>query len=129
MKINEVSSKYQLSLSTLRYYEKIGLLDPVARISGIRDYREPDLDRIEFILCMKESGMSLETIKEYFDLYKAGDDTLEERLALLEAQEQRTKVKLDRIQASLDYLQYKMGLTKGNIEKRESKTLNPSTAG
>ncbi|MBL1225259.1 MerR family transcriptional regulator [Enterococcus sp. BWR-S5] len=125
MKINEVSKKYQLSLSTLRYYEKIGLLDPVERISGIRQYGESDFDRIEFILCMKESGLSLEMIKEYFDLYKEGDHTLEKRLALLQKQEQETKEKLERVQATLDYIHYKMGLTKSNIKKRDKAKSEP----
>lgn len=125
MKINEVSQKYQLSLSTLRYYEKIGLLDPVERISGIRQYGEKDCDRIEFILCMKESGLSLDMIKEYFDLYKEGEHTLEKRLALLQKQEQETKEKLERVQSTLDYIHYKMGLTKSNIKKRDKESAQP----
>ncbi|WP_086349067.1 MerR family transcriptional regulator [Candidatus Enterococcus clewellii] len=125
MKINEVSKKYQLSLSTLRYYEKIGLLDPVERVSGIRQYGDQDFDRIEFILCMKESGLSLEMIKEYFDLYKEGDHTLEKRLSLLQKQEQETKEKLERVQATLDYIHYKMGLTKSNIKKRDKGKAEP----
>ncbi|MCB5955443.1 MerR family transcriptional regulator [Enterococcus sp. CWB-B31] len=121
MKINEVSKKYNLSLSTLRYYEKIGLLDYVERVSGIRNYSEEDLSRIDFILCMKGSGMSLESIKRYFDLYEEGEETLEDRLELLKVQETETIKQLEKLQATLEYIHYKMKLTEGNIEKRDKK--------
>ena len=49
MTIAEVSKKFGISSTTLRYYEKIGLMNPVAKnISGHRDYQEPDLRRINF---------------------------------------------------------------------------------
>jgi DNA-binding transcriptional MerR regulator len=53
MRIAEVSELYGLSLDTLRYYERVGLIPPVNRNeSGIRDYNELDLRRVEFIKCM-----------------------------------------------------------------------------
>lgn len=51
MTIAEVSKKFGISSTTLRYYEKIGLMNPVAKnISGHRDYQEPDLRRINFFI-------------------------------------------------------------------------------
>ena len=48
--IKEVSTMYNISADTLRYYEKIGLIDPVKRNeNGIRDYKEIDLKRIQFL--------------------------------------------------------------------------------
>ena len=56
MKIAEVSEKYGISSDTLRYYERIGLIPPVQRNgSGIRDYGETDVRRIEFIKCMRRA--------------------------------------------------------------------------
>ena len=50
MKIAEVSEQFGISADTLRYYERIGLIPPVNRSdSGIRDYDELDLRRVEFI--------------------------------------------------------------------------------
>ena len=50
MKIAEVSEKYSISTDTLRYYERVGLIPTVSRNgSGIRDYSELDLKRVEFI--------------------------------------------------------------------------------
>lgn len=127
MKIKEVSEKFQLPIPTLRYYEKIGLLDPVARVNGIREYQEADLERIEFILCMKESSLSLEDLKKYFDYYRQGTQTLPDRLALLEAHEKTTKEKMAKLQASLDYLHFKINLTKENIQKETSKATAKET--
>jgi DNA-binding transcriptional MerR regulator len=50
MKIAEVSQRYKISADTLRYYERVGLIPTVNRNnSGIRDYSEIDLKRVEFI--------------------------------------------------------------------------------
>ena len=73
MTIAEVSKKFGISSTTLRYYEKIGLMNPVAKnISGHRDYQEPDLRRINFIKCMRAAGMTIEQIKLYVDLFNEG---------------------------------------------------------
>ena len=77
MTIAEVSKKFGISSTTLRYYEKIGLMNPVAKnISGHRDYREPDLRRINFIKCMRAAGMTIEQIKLYVDLFNEGEHTI-----------------------------------------------------
>jgi DNA-binding transcriptional MerR regulator len=63
MKIAEVSEQYAISSDTLRYYERIGLIMPVNRTeSGIRDYSEIDVKRVEFIKCMRSAGLPVETL-------------------------------------------------------------------
>jgi DNA-binding transcriptional MerR regulator len=69
MKIAEVSEQYGISPDTLRYYERIGLIPPVNRSeSGIRDYNELDLKRVEFIKCMRSAGMPVEALSDYMGL-------------------------------------------------------------
>lgn len=68
MKISEVSAKFNLPRETLRDYEQIGLLEKINKKSGIREYEEKDLERIQFIRCMKHTGLSLEDIKKFIDL-------------------------------------------------------------
>lgn len=61
MKIMEVSERYGISSDTLRYYERIGLIPPVNRNkSGIRNYNEIDVRRVEFIKCMRSAGLPIE---------------------------------------------------------------------
>ena len=65
MKIAEVSERYGLSADTLRYYERVGLIPPVNRNgSGMRDYNELDIRRVEFIKCMRGAGLPIEVLIE-----------------------------------------------------------------
>ena len=89
MKIAEVSERYGLSADTLRYYERVGLLPPVNRNqSGIRDYNELDIKRVEFVKCMRNAGLPIEVLTEYIELVQEGDVTIELRKEILK--EQRT---------------------------------------
>lgn len=117
MRIQEVAQTFQMSIDTLRYYEKIGLIDEVQKVNGIRSYQVKDIDRIKFTKCMKKSGMSLENIARYFDLYKRGETTLMDRLELLEQQKIKAMEEQNELQNSIDYLEYKIGLTKDNFRK------------
>ena len=72
MKIAEVSERYGISSDTLRYYERIGLIPPVNRNeSGIRDYNETDVKRVEFIKCMRSAGLPIEVLIEYVSIGSA----------------------------------------------------------
>lgn len=84
LSISEVSARTGLSPDTLRYYEKAGLLLPVGRSSsGQRRYASENLDWIEFLMRLRETGMSIADMQRYAELRARGDVTLVERLALL----------------------------------------------
>ena len=83
MKIAEVSKKYNLTEDTIRYYEKIGLIPRVPRTkSGIREFDDESCRWVEFIKCMRNSGMTIEVLTEYVNLYKQGEGTAEARKQL-----------------------------------------------
>ncbi len=109
MKIAEVSERYSLSVDTLRYYERAGLIPPVNRSdSGIRDYSELDLKRIEFIKCMRSAGLPVEVLIEYVGLYQQGDQTIEARKEILKEQRAILAAKMAEMQKTLDLLDYKI---------------------
>ena len=109
MTIAEVSKKTELSADTLRYYERIGIIPEVERTeSGIRNYTDYDLGWIEFSKCMRNSGMSIESIIEYIKLYNKGDATLEARRQLLVSQRDAMQEKLNDLQATVDKLNKKI---------------------
>ena len=109
MNIAEVSKQYGLTADTLRYYERIGLLPAVARNkSGNRDYSEVDCERIEFIKCMREAGLSIEVLTKYMHLFLEGDGTLKEREELLIAERDRLQVRLEHMQSTLERLNRKI---------------------
>lgn len=109
MNISEVSKKYDLSQDTLRYYERIGLLPGVNRNkSGIRDYTEEDCRWVEFVKCMRNAGLPIETLIEYVSLFQQGDATIEVRKELLTEQRNQLIAKMEDMKKTLERLNYKI---------------------
>ncbi len=93
--ISALSRKTGLSIHTLRYYEKEGLLRYVERTeSGRRVYGEASMGCLLGVLCMKQAGMTLPQIKAFMDVTIEGVSTLPKRLEMMEAaREQLRKLK------------------------------------
>ena len=109
MTIKEVSEKYGISCDTLRYYERVGMLPPVARTAGgIRDYCENDLSWVELVICMRNAGLPIEAIIEYVKLFQMGDGTFKARLELLKEQRENLLEQKKQIELMLDKLNYKI---------------------
>jgi DNA-binding transcriptional MerR regulator len=120
MKIAEVSERYGISSDTLRYYERIGLIAPVNRsVSGIRDYREIDERRVEFIKCMRSAGLPVEVLIEYVGLVQQGDPTIEARKEILKEQRELLAARMKEMQKTLDILDHKIEVYKNAILKKE----------
>jgi len=120
MKISDVSKKYDLSMDTLRYYERIGLIPAVKRDqNGFRDYREEDCKWIEFIMCMRSAGIPIETLIEYVGLFQLGDKTAQARKSILTDQREKIKEKIDELQAVLSKLDYKISIYDDQLIKIE----------
>lgn len=117
MKVSEVSKNYGLTVDTLRYYERIGLISNVPRDkSGIRNYNEDNLKRIEFIKCMRNAGVEIETLIKYMNLLEKGKSTVKMRKELLEIQRNKLKEKERNIKETIDRLNYKISLYDEIIE-------------
>jgi DNA-binding transcriptional MerR regulator len=120
MKIAEVSERYGLSLDTLRYYERVGLIPPVNRSeSGIRDYNELDLRRVEFIKCMRSAGLPVEVLIEYVALVQKGDKTIESRKEILKEQRKLLLARMQEMQTTLDILHHKIEVYENAVLKKE----------
>ena len=111
MNIAEVAKKYGVTPDTIRYYEKAGLI-PAAprRASGIRNFDEKTCNWLEFIVCMRSAGLTIETLTEYVRLYKKGKSTVSERKNLLVNQREELRRKKEEIEATLNRLDYKISL-------------------
>ena len=124
MNISQVSQKYGISIDTLRYYEKEGLLPRVHRNeSGIRDYTEQDCGWVEFIKCMRSAGLSIDTLREYITLYFKGNHTLQKRKNLLIAERDKLQARLKEMQATLERLNYKINSYEERIVQCEKELL------
>jgi MerR family transcriptional regulator, aldehyde-responsive regulator len=122
MKIAEVSEQYGLSTDTLRYYERVGLIPAVNRNgSGIRDYNELDLRRVEFIKCMRSAGLPVEVLIDYVALVQEGDKTIEARKEILVEQRKLLIERMNEMQKTLDILNYKIEVYEKAVLKKEKK--------
>lgn len=120
MKIAEVSEQYGLSADTLRYYERVGLIPPVNRTdSGIRDYNELDLRRVDFVKCMRSAGLPVEVLVEYVGLVQQGDGTIEDRKEILKQQREQLAARMEEMQKTLDLLDHKIEVYENAILKKE----------
>lgn len=84
--VQKMAEATGLSGDTLRYYEKIGLIDHVERAAnGHRRYSQADVTWVEFLMRLRATGMSIQQMQHYADLRRQGEATLTERRQLLEA--------------------------------------------
>jgi DNA-binding transcriptional MerR regulator len=84
--IQQMADRSGLSVHTLRYYERIGLLDPVERAeNGHRRYAPADVERVGFMNRLRATGMSIRAMQEYTALVRAGTMSVATRRMLLEA--------------------------------------------
>jgi MerR family transcriptional regulator, aldehyde-responsive regulator len=122
MKIAEVSEHYGLSSDTLRYYERIGLIPTVTRNgSGIRDYGELDIRRVEFVKCMRSAGLPVEVLIEYVALVQQGDKTIEARKEILKEQRELLVARMADMQKTLDILDHKIEVYENAVLTKEKK--------
>ena len=124
MKIADVSETYGLSVDTLRYYERVGLIPPVNRNgSGIRDYNELDLRRVDFIKCMRSAGLPIEVLIEYVGLVQKGDKTIEARKEILIEQRELLAARMKEMQKTLDTLDHKIEVYEKAVLKKEKQMI------
>lgn len=124
MTIAEFAKKFNSTPDTLRYYEKIGLLPHVSRTpSGLRDYKDIDCQRMEFICCMRKAGVSIDALTKYMNLYYLGDETLEARKKILVEQRALLLEKFNALKDSIERLNYKIEHYDDLIFKKESEKL------
>lgn len=113
MNMKKFSDVVGLSSYTLRYYEKIGLLKHVQRnSSGHRVYSNRDIDWVNFIKRLKDTGMPLEEIQKYASLRALGAQTLSARQELLETHREKLKEHIQQEVEHLDALEVKIDLYK-----------------
>lgn len=124
MKIAMVSKQLGISVDTLRYYERIGLLPAVNRSeSGLREFSDLDCRRVEFIKCMRSAGLPIEVLIRYMELAQQGDSTAEARKDILIQQRAELAARMDEMQKTLDLLDHKIEVYEQALLKNEQSFL------
>lgn len=106
--VGEMAKKLNVAPSTLRYYDKEGLLPFVERSDGgIRMFKDEDFEWLHIIECLKKTGMSIKDIKTFIDWCMEGDSTIEQRLQLIDRQREAVLNQIAQMQETLKTLDYK----------------------
>ena len=110
LSIAEAAKATGLSPHTLRYYEQIGLIAPVARRSGARRYGDADMRWLEFLVRLRATGMSMRDMQRYAQLLRQGQvpDSLAERQTLLEEHARRLEADMRTLGETLQYIRKKI---------------------
>lgn len=108
---------------TLRYYERVGLIPPVGRKGGIRNYNESDVKWIEFILCMRSAGVPIEELVRYVALYREGSGTTAERKGILIRQRDRLLDRIKELKALAKKLNHKIANYETEFLEKEKQLL------
>ncbi|MDI4649760.1 MerR family transcriptional regulator [Cohnella hashimotonis] len=118
--ISEVSAELDIPDSTIRYYEKKGLLPLVERDpAGRRMFSEDQMTLLGTVMCLKNTHMPISSIKQYVDWIVEGERTLERRLEMMNLHKQAVLEEIALMTESLKGIDYKIErYTKQLQEKR-----------
>ena len=117
LSIAEAARRTGVSVHTLRYYERAGLVvTPVDRThSGRRRYQQEDLKWISICTKLRSTGMPIKAIRRYAQLVCAGPGNEQERLALLEAHRADVTARLADVQEHLKLIDHKIDVYRGRV--------------
>lgn len=112
--IQQAAEEMDVSTHTLRYYEKIGLLQFIQRTeNGRRVYTETDLAWVYWLKLLRSSGMSINTMKRYVEITRAGNHTMDERCEILEKHRNHLRAKIEQFQGYLEKIEQKVEFYRG----------------
>lgn len=113
----EASELSGFSIDTLRYYEREGILGEVQRTTGgHRVYTDTELGLLDFLKCLRETGMPVERLRRYGALCRR-DDTIPERIALLEQHAEHVERQLQEVLAQQGRLAEKLAWYRGELDR------------
>ncbi|MDN3955549.1 MerR family transcriptional regulator [Sporolactobacillus laevolacticus] len=119
--IGQIAEKTHLSIHTLRYYEKEGIVPFIKRTeSGIRIYEEEHIDWFKFLNCLRKTGMSITRLKDFSDLTLQGDETIDQRIQILEQQRKFIEGQIEILMSYIEMINFKTEMY--SKQKKESKT-------
>lgn len=125
--IKEVSEMTGIPATTLRYYDKEGLLPYLERReSGYRSFNDTDLTMLQVVDCLKNTGMSIKDIKQFSEWVQQGDETLQQRYDMFAARKKAVEKQLAELQKILDVINHKIEYYKAALAEGTEKELMKS---
>lgn len=94
----QVVEETGFSLDTLRYYERIGLLESISRnAAGQRRFTQEDVGWLGMLRCLRDTGMPIAEMLRFAEMTRSGDHTVRDRIALLEAHDRRVQEQIENL--------------------------------
>ena len=111
LSVAEAATRVGLTAHTLRWYEQVGLLDPISRDgAGRRRYRDSDVARLVFLNRLRSTGMPVKDMLRYVQLVREGPATADARRDLLHAHRERVLNRMADLRRDLDAIDFKIKL-------------------
>lgn len=125
MNSKQVSEMFDISIDTLRYYEKSYVIPPITRNeNGYRDYQTSDLNWIYLVKTLRKAGMTIESLQEFLRLSQAHgtgeQDVAAKQKQILIDQLEEVDEKLEEIRSARDLLAYKVETYDDHLAKFKS---------
>ncbi|MBP1968581.1 DNA-binding transcriptional MerR regulator [Virgibacillus natechei] len=115
--IGDVAKKLNLTVYTLRYYDKEGLMPFVERTpSGNRVFKESDVELLNVIECLKSSGMPIKDIKNFIEWLSEGDSTLQQRYDMFMERKTAVETQMEELQKTMDLIKHKCSYYKTALD-------------
>jgi DNA-binding transcriptional MerR regulator len=115
--IGEVAKELGLTVYTLRYYDKEGLMPFVERTSsGTRVFKESDIEALKIIECLKSTGMPIKEIKAFIDWCSEGDSTLKQRYEMFMERRARVEAQMEELKKTMELIDHKCWYYKTAID-------------
>ncbi|KAB7670119.1 MerR family transcriptional regulator [Bacillus sp. B1-b2] len=106
--ISEAAKELNLTIYTLRYYDKEGLMPFVERNArGIRIFKESDIEALKIIQCLKATGMPIKDIKGFIAWCSEGDSTLQQRYDLFLERKATVEAQMDELRKTMEIINHK----------------------
>ena len=106
--ISEAAAKMGVSVHTLRFYDKEGLLPDIKRVNGRRIFKDEDFNWLRVLNCLKSTGMPLKEIKKYLELCSEGDKTLKQRKEIILKQKESIEKQIEFLKDNLKEIEHKL---------------------
>ncbi|NTV39580.1 MAG: MerR family transcriptional regulator [Demequinaceae bacterium] len=119
--IDEAASRMGVTKHTLRYYEREGLLPPIAKASsGHRRYTDDDLGWVRTLQLLRGTGMPIREMKDFVELTRAGDHTVAARVEVLRRYREELRERMTADVERMDFLNHKIGIYADMLAARDA---------
>jgi len=107
--IKEAAQLTGVSADTLRYYEKAGLLDGISRnVGDHRRFTATDLNGLRFVVKLRLTGMPIREVRQYVELVRQGDHTMDQRRSILQSHGDRIRQQMSELSRCLEVVEVKL---------------------